>query len=526
MRVKLCSTVRGVLIAAVLGAGAAAGSQPLAPSRAASLATLQIVGPWELGSLDPARSGYLFTRTQVTETLVSTDDDAQLQPGLASGWTTSKDGLIWRFDLRSTARFHDGSPFSAEAVVKNLERARTPPAMLSAAPVKRIAADGPRALVIELARPFVALPALLAHSSTQILAPASFAADGNVQSIVGTGPYRITRVQPPQQFEAEAFAGYDGAQPDIKAVRYLSAGRAETRALMAESAQADLVYGIDPASLQRLRRSNKLSILSVTLPRTIIVKVNASHPALRDLRVRQALSLSIDRQGIARAILRDPAMAATQLFPPTLRAWHDAALVPLEHDAAQAERLLAAAGWRRQDGKRDAPLLGPDAKPLQLQLRTFPDRPELPIVATALQEQWRQAGIAVRVSVGNSGEIPLGHRDGTLELALAARNYADVPDPQATLWRDFGPTGGDWGAMNWRSDKLERALVSLSQGSDAAHAAALRKDVATVIQAELPVLPVAWYRQQVAVSPRVQGVTLDPLESSFRITSMRWSHGR
>jgi peptide/nickel transport system substrate-binding protein len=90
--------------------------------------------------------------------------------------------------------------------------------------------------------------------------------------------------------------------------------------------------------------------------------------------------------------------------------------------------------------------------------------------------------------------------------------------------QDFTAAGGDWGAMGWRSDALVQALSELSRGtSSAERAAALRARVTAVLQAELPVIPVTWYRQQVAVSGRVTGVSLDPLERSYRLSAMRWS---
>jgi len=130
----------------------------------------------------------------------------------------------------------------------------------------------------------------------------------------------------------------------------------------------------------------------------------------------------------------------------------------------------------------------------------------------------------VQVGIGNSGDIPLGHRDGSLQLGLAARNYATVPDPTGTLMQDFGTSGGDWGAMGWRSDAVARALAELSRGtSSAERAAVLRTQVTAVLQAELPVIPITWYRQQVAVGRRLEGVSLDPLERSYRLTAMRWA---
>jgi peptide/nickel transport system substrate-binding protein len=156
-------------------------------------------------------------------------------------------------------------------------------------------------------------------------------------------------------------------------------------------------------------------------------------------------------------------------------------------------------------------------------LLTFPDRPELPIVATALQEQWRQVGLAVEVRIGNSGDVPLGHRDGSLQLALVARNYANVPDPTGTLLQDFGPSGGDWGATGWSDPAVTAALQSLARGQlPPARAQQLRRTVTRALQEQLPVIPVTWYRQQVACSKRLAGVSLDPLERSYRLTDMEW----
>ncbi|MDP3227508.1 MAG: ABC transporter substrate-binding protein [Acidovorax sp.] len=496
-------------------------------------APLQIVGPWEISGLAPASSGYVFTRLQVTETLMGASDDGQPQAALAQRWRVSADGLQWHFALRPAARFHDGTRVTAGAVVRSLQAAQVAPALLSQAPIESITAPDEGKVHIRLQRPHTALPALLAHASTMVLAPASYGADGKVRSIIGSGPYRIAVLVPPQQVETVVFDAYDGPRPAIAAVRYLAASRAETRALMAESGQADLAYGLDPASLRRLQRHAQrpqhsqsashapVRIASVTLPRTVIVKLNAGLPALRDVRVRQALSLAIDRAGIALALMGDEALAATQLLSPTLGDWHNPQLPPLQYDPEAAARLLQAAGWQRHsDGLRDA-----QGQPLHLVIRTFVDRPELPLIATALQEQWRLAGMAVKVSIGNSGDVPRGHRDGSLQLALAARNYTNVPDPTGTLAADFAAQGGDWGAMGWHSETVVQALQELTRTQPTPERTrALRGAITLTLQTELPVIPVAWYRQHVAVAPRLAGVSLDPLERSYRLTGMEWNN--
>lgn len=496
-----------------------------APTTAPAPTTLQIVGPWEFTSLAPASSGFMLLNLQVCETLLGANALGRPQPALAERWKVSADGLAWHFTLRPGARFHDGSRVTAAVVVQSLQRAQKAPALLSKAPITAITAQGDGGVLIRLSQPHNALAAQLAHYSTLVLSPGSFGADGKVLRIIGSGPYRIAKLVPPQQVETEAFDDYDRPAstpaPAIRSVAYLAASRAETRALMVEGGQAHLAYGLDPASLRRLRRHARVGIASATVPRTVVVKLNAGLPGLQDVRVRQALSLSIDRAGIAHALMGDEALAATQLLPPTLADWHNPALPPLRHDPEAAQRLLREAGWQRHaDGLR-----GPDRQPLALAIRTFLDRPELPLMATALQEQWRLAGIAVKVVIGNSGDIPMGHRDGTLQLALAARNYTNVPDPAGTLAGDFAAQGGDWGAMGWHSDAVVQALAQLSRSApDAAQAQALRATVTKTLHDELPIIPIAWYRQHVAVNRRLQGVAIDPLERSYGLTEMHWSN--
>jgi peptide/nickel transport system substrate-binding protein len=488
----------------------------LRPAAAQAARTLRVASPFEIGGLDPARSGYVFQRMQVAETLVGTDEQGRLVPLLASGWRLDEDRLTWRFALRADARFHDEAPVTAEAVADSLRRARSAASPLAQLPLDSIAAEA-GAVVLRTTRPFLALPAFLAHSSTIILAPSAYGASG-VRAISGTGPYRITELLAPQRLEAERFPGWWGGQPAIERVSYLAVTRGETRAAIAESGQAEIVTTLAPETVERLRRNPRVKLEVVAIPRTRAVKLNCTLPQFRDVRTRQAFSLAIDRAGIARALLRSPPSEATQLFPPGLGDWHDPNLAPLQRDLAQARRLLDEAGWQPGAGG----IRVKDGQPFRITMRTFTDRPELPGLATAMQAQVRDVGIDLQVAIVNSGEIPASHRDGTLEAALFARNFSLVPDPIGTVVQDFGPEGGDWGAMGWSSSELIATLERLGGEADAAAAAPLRRRIAAILQAELPVIPIAWYDYPVAFSPRLAGTSLDPLELSYRISAMRW----
>ncbi|KQZ63187.1 ABC transporter substrate-binding protein [Rhizobium sp. Root149] len=477
---------------------------------------VDVVAPFEITGLDPAKSGDVFLRMAIVETLVEADAQGNPVPALAKQWTVSEDGKTWTFTLQPNVRFHDGSALMAEAVASALNIARAKPGLLSKAPIEAITAEGEAVVKITLSKPFAPLLAFLAESRAQILAPASYAG-ADVKSIIGSGPFKLTKLEAPQSLAVERFDGYWGAKPEIEQARYLSVSRAETRALMAESGDADYVFNLDPASRTRLAKSDKVKLLSVSIPRSVLIKLNAGHAFLSDVKAREALSLAIDREGLATAILRYPA-AATQLFPPSLGIWHDASLSPLSYDPEKAEGLLASLGWKKgPDG-----ILVKDGKRFALTLTTYPDRPELPLLAAVLQEQWKEIGVEVTINSTNSSEIPARHQNGTLELGLMARNFALVPDPIGTMLSDYGPTGGDWGAMNWTNASFQQALDGLTRIADASQGETLRHQAVAAIQADLPVIPVAWYQQTVAVSPKLEKAAIDPFERTFGLETMRW----
>ncbi len=477
---------------------------------------LRVVAPFEILGLEPAQAGHIFLRMDVAETLVTFNRDGTAAPALAQSWTLSDDRREWRFRLRGDARFHDDTPVTAEAVAASLQRSRGKGGVLSQIALASIAAEQ-GTVVIRTPEPFAPLPAFLANYSSIILAPASFDAAGNVARILGSGPYRVTCLALPLTLEAERFPGWTGTAPAFARVAYLSVAQGESRATMAESGEADLALTLPPTAMRRLASNPQVELRSEPVPRTRILLVNTRDPLLADLRARRAISLAIDRAGMAAGILRNPAAAATQLLPPVLAGWHDPALAPLAHDPAEARRLLAELGWKPgADG-----ILVRDNRRFRLSLRTLTVFPELPTMAAALQAQLREIGIEVEVQSVGAAEIPAARADGSLQLALGARNYALVPDTLGVLQEDFGPEGAVWGAMGWSSPALLDAFRQLGATFDAAARAAPRRVVTGILQQELPVIPLSWLDYNLAVSRRVTNVRFDPYELSYGLRDIR-----
>ena len=150
------------------------------------------------------------------------------------------------------------------------------------------------------------------------------------------------------------------------------------------------------------------------IPRTLYVILNLDLPQFSDARVRQALSLAIDRAALAGAVMRDPNADPSQLFSPTLIGWHDPSLEPLVFDPAGAASLLDEAGWQAgSDGIRTK---GDDR--LSFSCVTYNTRAEVPAAAEAIQAYLAAVGVDMRIEQTDWTVVPERQADGTLEAAM------------------------------------------------------------------------------------------------------------
>lgn len=243
------------------------------------------------------------------------------------------------------------------------------PGVIQQAPISRLSTSGDR-VTIELEKPFRPLLSTLAHFSTAILSPDSYDSEGNVVDIKGTGPYTVATLAPPHKLNVTRFEDYYDTAPSIRELHYLTGHRAESRALQAQSGQADLIYTLDPASLDMLQQSDTVDVVSESIPRTVIIKLNNEHRFLNDKGIRQALSLALDREGIASHIIRVPESEAYQLFPPALSHWHVENANQMTQNIEQAKALIQSQGWQMaEDG-----IMTREGERFSLNMVTYADR--------------------------------------------------------------------------------------------------------------------------------------------------------
>lgn len=478
---------------------------------------LKVVAPWEIKSPDPAKSGYIYLRMEIIETLVSVDHEGNTVPGLAMAWQTSGDGLVWRFTIREGVKFHDGTPMTPESVVNSLKIALKKPGVLGKVPVKDITHKD-NTVSIGLNAPYAIMDSVLSHYSTCILSPAAYDEKGDVKKLIATGPYKVLFIKPPQELQTMAYSGYWGTKPNITAAHYLAVGRNETRGLMAQSGDADIIFTLDPVTLERLKKFKRISTFTAQLPRTVVIKLNCAVPGLDTTELRKALSAGLDRKGISLTVMRMDNAAAHQLFPKSLGHWHIDALNTPSSTPSNYKELMRAKGWEeKQDG-----YLQKDGKPLEITLVTYSDRPELPTAATALQDQMRKMGLKLNINITNSSAIPQGHKEGTLEMGLLARNYGLISNPLATVLQDYSKGGGDWGAMNWENKTMLDLLEKLKETADPQMQKEYIQAASKLLAEEMPTIPVVSYLHTAVTSKEIVNFSLDPLERTYRITELNW----
>lgn len=476
--------------------------------------TIRIASPWKIGELKPS-AGTALSRTGVTETLTMPTKAGDIVGLLAESWSASDDLTVWRFKIRTGVVFHDGSPLTANTVAANLKKFREE-SSLRTAPINQITVENDE-VVITLNRSYSILPAVLADWNTGIIAAANLTGE-SMGSVFGTGPYKVANASDPSVLQLSANADYWGTIPTISKVEYLFVPDAQARQAMAQAGEVEFAFSLPVTAMKMLTNADNLTVNIQDIPRVRALKLNGAHKPLDEVAVRQAISYAIDRAGIAKSIVGNPDTAATQLFPTSLPAWHDASLPPFAYDPNKATELLAGAGFKAGgDG-----ILVRDGERFTMEMRTYDSRPELPVIGVAIQDMLKQVGIEVTIKQGDWTIISDGHTDGTLEAGMVSDSFVYVPDPIGALAENFYQSGGFWGSMNWNNATFDAMVETYQKTIDSEQLVKLRKEMVALIHQEQPMITVTWYDDIYTVSNTISNFTFDVYERDFGLNRLTW----
>jgi peptide/nickel transport system substrate-binding protein len=308
------------------------------------------------------------TLRHIFEPLVSVDENQKLTPGLATSWKAIDD-TTWEFKLRKNVRFHDGSPFTAEDVAFSLKRVPNVPNSPSSfatftKPIVDVKVVDAHTIIFKTASPHPLLPSDLSAVDIVSKAVGEKATTDDYNSgkaTIGTGAYKFVEYVANQRIVLKANYGYWGGEEpwDKVTFKMLTSPAARVAALL--SGDVEMIETVPTADIAKLEKDKKFALSNKVSNRVIYVHLNqhqdkaplfftdkAGKPLdknpLKDVRVRKALSMAINREAIVSKVMEGRAVAASQLLADNFFGTSKK-LKPMKFDPEGAKKLLADAGY-------------------------------------------------------------------------------------------------------------------------------------------------------------------------------------
>jgi peptide/nickel transport system substrate-binding protein len=355
----------------------------MAGSTLAAEGEVSIVLPEQPANLEPCRSirsdiGRVIN-SNLTETLTNIEPDkGTVAPWLAESWD-QVDDLTWRIHLKSGVKFQDGAEFNAEAVAKSINRLMNPKLTCDSRSKFGDVKLAPKAidattLEIKTDTPVPIMPTLL--GTVQIVSP-NMPFDSETNEPVGTGPYTLES-KTDEQIVLVRNDNYWGSKPEVTKATYMWRGESAIRAAMVVSGEADLT----PA-LAVQDATNQDTDFAYLNSETTRMRIDAEMPPLDDVRVRKALNLAIDWDGMGEALFGTDVLRASQMVVPGVLG-HNPDIKPWPFDPEQAKALVEEAKADGVPVDREIVIIGRNG--------FFPNSAES---LEAMMAMWQEIGLNV-----------------------------------------------------------------------------------------------------------------------------------
>jgi peptide/nickel transport system substrate-binding protein len=485
--------------------------------------TLVVGLSWEPRTFDPHVSSSWEAPTVgklVFDTLVYHAADDKVWPGLAIDWEVSDDGLLYTFYLRDDVTFHDGTPFTAEAVRYSFDRVVDPATKSEAAasyiePYESTEIVDDYTVRIHLSAPLASFLDALGRAELSIVSPAAAEEWGEdfVDHMVGTGPFmfkewvrqsHLTLVRNPDYNWAPGC--FDNQGPAyLEEIVFQFLPEAVVRVGTLETGEVHLINDVPPTDYARLAADSAFATYTSVQPGVpMIIAMNVTLAPTDDVRVRQALEYAVDKQAIVDTLfegLYD--VAHGPLAPSTLGYWAGAEEM-YGYDPAKSESLLEEAGWVDTDGDgiRDK-----DGQPLTLEWPTH-EWQRTNEVAEMVQAQLREIGVDVAV---NLGAWPASYEAwNNCEHNLMDSGYEGRdPDVLSTMLLSSN-VGQGYAVTCIKDDHIDELLMQGRASTDQEERLAIYAELQQIIMDEALFLPVRQFGMLAATRAEVKGFQFQP----------------
>jgi peptide/nickel transport system substrate-binding protein len=439
----------------------------------------------------------------VFEPLIRFDPKFHPGPALAVSWKPL-DEKTWEIKLREGVTFHDGSPFTADDVVFSF--ARIPTLLLSPSsfnyavkPIVQTEIIDPHTLRLHTAAPVPLLPynltgvAIVAKKYGEGMTTASF---NSLQTAIGTGPYRVAAFTVGDQATFQRNDAWWDKPPYWNTVSYRLVTDGAARIAMLRTGEADLIDQVPTRDAADLKANPKVTVIALPGQRLIYLGPDASRvvtpfvtdPAgqklesnpLRDPRVRRALSLAINREGLKDRIMDGYAAPTGQLMPEGLSGYEPA--IPVDpYDPEHAKKLLADAGYPSGFGLT---LHGPNNR--------YANDSKL---VEAIAQMWTRIGVKTAVDVMPAASFfgRVLHAEFSMHLAGWASDTGEASSNLTELVASSDPSKGRGAVFmpdKYANPKVDTIIEQALATIDTDKRESLYREAERLAMPDMPIIPI------------------------------------
>ncbi|TWT02456.1 ABC transporter substrate-binding protein [Planomicrobium sp. CPCC 101079] len=462
----------------------------------------------------------------IFETLLEYDENLELQPKLATEYSSSEDELTWTFQLRKGVKFHDGTDFNAEAVVFNFERWMDPenPYHKGDFPyypflyggfkgdenhlIEHVKATGEYELEIKLKRKTAPFLSYLAISMFGIASPAAieqFEGDVN-EHPVGTGPFTFEEWNRNNTITLAKNPDYwmEG-KPYLDTVIFQVIPENSARLNALQTGEIDILDGMNATDTDMVEETQGLELLKRPSFNIGYMALNTEKEPFDDPKVRQAINMAINKEEIINAFYNGLAETATSPLPPSLWGYDDT-LKPYDYNVEEAKKLLAEAGY--ENG-------------FETELYTMSNpRPYLPEpvkIAEAIQSDLAEVGITAEIISSEWATYLDDTKQGKHSMAMYGWTGV-MADPDNFLYPNLSKTNTEKPAQNiafYKSDEFTSLITEARETIDQDKRIELYKQAQQLFQQDAPWVMLAYTTPPLAQMNYVEGYEPHPMSNDL-----------
>jgi 4-phytase/acid phosphatase/peptide/nickel transport system substrate-binding protein len=414
--------------------------------------TLTVGLELDIPGFDPLKVGVYDTAANIAaslllETLVGLDDNGKAKPKLAQSWSNSDDFKVWTFKLRPDVKFHDGTPFNAQAVAWNFARQKDPKNNCRCAfYIANILSVEPKddlTVVYTLKDPAVNFPVLLTRpdQNSTVHSPAAIQAKGDDynRNPVGTGPFVLKSWTAGDRMVVERNPNYwNKGKPNLERVVLRPLPDSQSRFASLKAGETDLVWAdeFEADNIERAKKDSTLQVLSYRGSGAAVNAINTKVEPLDDVRVRQALVMALDRKKISQALTNG-------LARPASNPYGDGSWVKCKDDGALPE-----------DPKKAAALIKDYGKPVKFKM-LLTATPRGRAFGQVYQQLWKAVGAEMEIEQVDQAQFP--PRAFQRKFDVIGWRIVDFPDPDVQMYANFF-SKSPINLANYTNPELDKAL--------------------------------------------------------------------